>query len=86
MWEMYGQKASTLENLDHVSEEKARILGRYSLKTDDILFARSGATLGKVCLVPEQSEGWLMSGHLFLEPGVPGRIVTDLGVRQMNLL
>jgi type I restriction enzyme S subunit len=51
--------------LDHVRPEKAAQLSRYSLKTDDLLFARSGATLGKVCLVPAQCEGWLMTGHLF---------------------
>lgn len=29
------------------------------------MFARSGATLGKVCIVPKECDGWLMTGHLF---------------------
>lgn len=53
------------DRLDHVSAEKARSLSRYRLQADDLLFARSGATLGKVCLVPPECEGWLMTGHLF---------------------
>jgi type I restriction enzyme S subunit len=51
--------------LDHVTPEKAKTLARYELAADDLLFARTGATLGKVCLVPENSAGWLMTGHLF---------------------
>jgi type I restriction enzyme S subunit len=54
-----------LDRLDHVLPEKASRLDRYSVKTGDLLFARSGATLGKVCLVPAKCDGWLMSGHLF---------------------
>jgi type I restriction enzyme S subunit len=54
-----------LDRLDHVLAEKAKQLDRYSLKLGDLLFARSGATLGKVCLVPAQCDGWLMTGHLF---------------------
>jgi len=54
-----------LDYLDHVTEEKAHQLKRYSIKTGDLLFARSGATLGKVCLVPPECDGWLMTGHLF---------------------
>jgi type I restriction enzyme, S subunit len=53
------------ESLDHVLPEKAEQLSRYSLRSGDLLFARSGATLGKVCLVPDQCDGWLMTGHLF---------------------
>ncbi len=55
----------TLHRLDHVTPEKANSLARYSLCADDLLFARSGATLGKVCIVPEKCHGWLMTGHLF---------------------
>jgi hypothetical protein len=51
--------------LDFVTSEKAAGLSRYSVAVRDLLFARSGATLGKVCLVPPGSDGWLMSGHLF---------------------
>jgi type I restriction enzyme S subunit len=54
-----------LDRVDHVPSEKAEQLSRYSLEPQDLLFARSGATLGKVCLVPKQCNGWLMTGHLF---------------------
>jgi type I restriction enzyme S subunit len=54
-----------LANLDHVTEQNAATLTRYSLEPSDLLFARSGATLGKVCLVPDDCRGWLMTGHLF---------------------
>ncbi len=53
------------DRLDHIHPDKAAELGRYSLKPDDLLFARSGATLGKVCIVPKECDGWLMTGHLF---------------------
>jgi type I restriction enzyme S subunit len=51
--------------LDFVTKEKAARLTRYRLQVDDLLFARTGATLGKVCLVPLNCDGWLMTGHLF---------------------
>ena len=54
-----------LVQVDHVLPEKALQLRRYSLKANDLLFARTGATLGKVCLVPTPCDGWLMTGHLF---------------------
>lgn len=54
-----------LERLDHVDAGKASTLNRYSLRAGDLLFARSGATLGKVCPVPRECDGWLMTGHLF---------------------
>jgi type I restriction enzyme S subunit len=54
-----------LDWLDHVLPEMAEQLSRYSLRTGDLLFARSGATLGKVCLVPDECNDWLMTGHLF---------------------
>lgn len=53
------------DRVSYVSREKATRLSRYAVQTGDLLFARSGATLGKVCLVPEECNGWLMSGHLF---------------------
>ncbi len=53
------------DRLDHVLPAKAEQLNRYLLKSNDLLFARSGATLGKVCVVPKQCDGWLMTGHLF---------------------
>jgi len=54
-----------LSKLDHVTDEKAATLERYSLQENDLLFARTGATLGKVCLLPRGCDGWLMTGHLF---------------------
>jgi type I restriction enzyme, S subunit len=63
-----------LQYLDHVSDEKARQLRRYSINTGDLLFARSGATLGKVCLVPDQCDGWLMTGHLLRVRFDPDRV------------
>jgi len=54
-----------LDSLDHVTEAKADQLSRYRIKEGDLLFARSGATLGKVCLVPSSCDEWLMTGHLF---------------------
>jgi len=53
------------DRLDHVTEEKAEQLARYRVQKNDLLFARSGATLGKVCVVPDKCHGWLMTGHLF---------------------
>ena len=58
-------KGLDLSRLDFVSAAKAKQLTRYVLLPDDLLFARSGATLGKVCIVPSSCSGWLMSGHLF---------------------
>lgn len=54
-----------LERLDHVTREKAAQLSRYVLQPGDLLFARTGATLGKVGVVPDGCRGWLMTGHLF---------------------
>ena len=54
-----------LDQLNYVTGEKVAQLHRYTVATNDLLFARSGATLGKVCLVPERCNGWLMTAHLF---------------------
>jgi hypothetical protein len=54
-----------LNRLDHVLPQKSQQLSRYAISSGDLLFARTGATLGKVCLVPETCDGWLMTGHLF---------------------
>ncbi|MDT4969392.1 MAG: type restriction enzyme subunit [Acidobacteriota bacterium] len=64
-----------LDSLNHVTDEKAQELRRYSLRTGDLLFARSGATLGKVCLVPEECDSWLMTGHLFRVRFDPNRVI-----------
>lgn len=54
-----------LDYVDHVTTEKADQLVRYRIREGDLLFARCGATLGKVCIVPRECDGWLMTGHLF---------------------
>jgi type I restriction enzyme S subunit len=52
-----------LEKLNHVIQEKALKLRRYTLQSGDVLFTRSG-TVGRSALVPEYARGWLMSYHL----------------------
>jgi len=49
-----------LDNLKHVTPDKANQLARYKLKKGDLLFARMG-TIGRCCLVPDEAEGWLRS-------------------------
>jgi type I restriction enzyme, S subunit len=34
------------------------------VQAGDVLFARSGATLGKVCVAPDCVRGWRMTGHI----------------------
>ena len=52
-----------LEKVDHVTQEKALKLSRYTLQPGDVLFTRSG-TVGRSAVVPEYAKGWLMSYHL----------------------
>jgi type I restriction enzyme S subunit len=52
-----------LNDLKHVSDEKAKQLERYILKEGDILFARMG-TVGRCCVVPKEAEGWLINYHI----------------------
>jgi type I restriction enzyme S subunit len=47
----------------YVSKEKAQQLERYIAKEGDLLFARMG-TVGRCCIVPKQSEGWIFNYHL----------------------
>src|SRR5690606_1455841 len=73
-----------LDSLNYVTTQKAISLARYMIKADDLLFARSGATLGKVCLVPTACDGWLMTGHLFrvrFDPGVIDNRFAFAGLR-----
>lgn len=53
-----------LERLDYVSESKAQSLARYRLQAHDLVFARQGATTGKVAVIDEQCSGYLISCHL----------------------
>lgn len=52
-----------LDNLKHVSIEKASALQSYFVCEGDILFARMG-TVGRCCVVPNMAEGWLYNYHL----------------------
>lgn len=54
----------TTEGLYFVTSQKAAALARYDVHAGDILFARSGATLGKVCVAPEFVSDWRMTGHI----------------------
>lgn len=47
-----------------VTPRKALELARFSVQPNDILFARTGATLGKVCVAPERVQNWRMTGHI----------------------
>jgi type I restriction enzyme S subunit len=47
-----------------ISEAKAKQLARYDVWAGDLLFARSGATLGKVCVAPPEVKDWRMTGHI----------------------
>ena len=47
-----------------VSPSKAEQLRRYDVWSGDVLFARSGATLGKVCVAPDHVQDWRMTGHI----------------------
>jgi type I restriction enzyme S subunit len=54
----------TPEGTYFVDDEKAAQLSRYDVWAGDLLFARSGATLGKVCVAPEYVQDWRMTGHI----------------------
>ena len=52
-----------LSEVDHVTPEKAKQLQRYVLRTNDVLFTRSG-TVGRSAVLPEEADGYLMTGHI----------------------
>lgn len=52
------------DKLYFITPEKAADLARYDVQAGDVLFARSGATLGKVCVAPEYIQDWRMTGHI----------------------
>jgi type I restriction enzyme S subunit len=54
----------TSDGIYFVSEEKAKQLSRFDVQAGDVLFARSGATLGKVCVAPSHANDWRMTGHI----------------------
>lgn len=53
-----------LRRLDQVSPDKASTLARYRVEAGDLVIARQGATTGKVALVDEHCQGFLISYHL----------------------
>ena len=52
------------DGLYFVNAAKAKQLARYDVWAGDLLFARSGATLGKVCVAPDAVQDWRMTGHI----------------------
>jgi type I restriction enzyme S subunit len=52
------------EGLYFVTAEKAKQLERFDVQAGDVLFARSGATTGKVCVAPSYVRNWRMTGHI----------------------
>lgn len=54
----------TKKHLYYITHEKAQQLSRYDVHAGDLLFARSGATLGKVCVAPDFVRDWRMTGHI----------------------
>ena len=54
----------TTDKLYFISAKKAKDLARYDVQAGDVLFARSGATLGKVCVAPDFIHDWRMTGHI----------------------
>jgi len=54
----------TRDGLYFITPQKAKQLAKYDLQAGDVLFARSGATLGKVCVAPSFVRDWRMTGHI----------------------
>lgn len=54
----------TEDGLYFITKRKALQLRRYDIQAGDLLFARSGATTGKVCVAPSFIADWRMTGHI----------------------
>src|SRR5712691_9694084 len=52
-----------LSEINHVTPEKAERLQRYVLRAAGVLFARSG-TVRRSAVLPEEADGYLMTGHI----------------------
>ena len=52
-----------LSEIEHVTAEKAEQLQRYVLRAGDVLFTRSG-TVGRSAVLPQEADGYLMTGHI----------------------
>lgn len=70
----------TKKKLYFVTDEKAQQLSRYDVQAGDLLFARSGATLGKVCVAPDFVEDWRMTGHILRARLNPELILPEIAV------
>ena len=67
-------KGLVTEDIQYISPAKAKHLARYDVQAGDLLFARSGATLGKVCVAPASVQDWRMTGHI-LRVRLDGRLI-----------
>ncbi|MDP2133186.1 MAG: restriction endonuclease subunit S [Sulfuritalea sp.] len=74
------------KGLYFVSQEKALQLARYDVWAGDLLFARSGATLGKVCVAPAEVHDWRMTGHILRARLNRGYIIPDVAVYSLAAL
>ena len=74
----------TTEGLYFITEEKAAQLSRYDIQAGDVLFARSGATLGKVCVAPSFVKDWRMTGHILRVRLNPQFILPELAVYALH--
>jgi len=52
------------DGLYFITKVKAEQLARFDVWAGDVLFARSGATTGKVCVAPPEVQDWRMTGHI----------------------
>ena len=53
-----------LDNVVYISEAQNRTIQNSTLKPNDILFAKTGATIGKVCIVPESNKKANTTSHV----------------------
>jgi len=74
------------KGLYFVSAAKAKQLSRYDVWAGDLLFARSGATLGKVCVAPAEVQDWRMTGHILRARLNRQFIVPDVAVYSLAAL
>ena len=74
----------TTEGLYFITREKADQLSRYDIQAGDVLFARSGATLGKVCVAPSFVKDWRMTGHILRGRLNPRFILPEFAVYALH--
>lgn len=74
----------TTDGLYYISEQKAKQLAKYDVQAGDVLFARSGATLGKVCVAPELVKNWRMTGHILRARFDPQLVLPEFAVYSLH--